>query len=132
MAIGALADELELVVCAQLAIPRPSGVLRRMKVSQLSNNVFKGGEVCLFRNHHSCSVRRLARNRTLSMINPLMSLRSSTARHALSSRRTLGTLLYMQPRWGGCKQRGEAGCLMHAWLHHDSHLSGSEVVHIVP
>jgi hypothetical protein len=40
-----VADELEKYICDQLRKPRPAGVLRRMKVNQLSNNINKSGDV---------------------------------------------------------------------------------------
>ena len=43
--IQGLADELEKHICDQLGKSRPAGVLRRMKVNQLVNNVNKSGEV---------------------------------------------------------------------------------------
>ncbi|GAX72609.1 hypothetical protein CEUSTIGMA_g65.t1 [Chlamydomonas eustigma] len=54
------ADELEKYICDQLKKPRPAGVLRRMKLNQLSNNINKAGEAeynqaCAFFNEHAAS-----------------------------------------------------------------------------
>jgi hypothetical protein len=59
-AINVLADSLEQVVCSQLSIPRPSGVLRRMKVAQLVNNANKGGEVSRTRDDQHLSLFKRA------------------------------------------------------------------------